>query len=63
MLWLSMEDIFDTKKYLDESFVQNEFKHTLKELKIDVIIKDEAIKAKVRRYMYSVKSFFMGLMP
>ncbi|NOZ44895.1 MAG: hypothetical protein GXP45_07280 [bacterium] len=54
-----MKDIFDTKKYLEENFEKHEFKHTLKELKIDVIIQDDAIKEKVRRYMYSVRSFFL----
>ena len=58
-----MQDIFDTKKYLDESFEVVNFKHNLKELKIDVIMKDDEIKAKVRRYMYAVKSFFLGFLP
>ena len=58
-----MKDIFDTKKYLDMDFERNQFKHTLKELKIDVIIQDDAIKNKVRRYMYAVKSFFFGFLP
>ncbi len=58
-----MNDIFDTKKYLDVDFEKSQFKYTLKELKIDVIIQDDAIKAKVRRYMYAVKSFFLWFLP
>lgn len=58
-----MKDIFDTKKYLDMNFEQTQFKHTLKELKIDIIIQDDDIKEKVRRYMYAVKSFFFWFLP
>jgi len=60
---IQMQDIFETKKYLDERYHTNQLKYDLKELKIDVIIPDDKIKAKVRRYMYTVKSFVLGFLP
>jgi len=58
-----MQDIFETKKYLDKQFQTTELKYDLKKLKIDVIIHDNTIKDQVRRYMYTVKSFVFWLLP